>query len=302
MPASEKHHAIEYIFDRHWDANAGRLKDPIVTKADVKEAIVWSNAKKGTNLSDDNPANFMKDIVRGQGGNRMWPQRLRDLGITADQEMGDGAVFRFIPYAAGQSEPFPDAFTYRPGKTPTLEIQSLSVPAVTKALGRNDENYLIQVAVKLAVVETHFALLSPLKGRVSEIHHLQVGLKLRKTEIDTMFLATLVDDDGEPVPVLITAEAKKGGQRIVESQIVRQVKGAFPALPTMNRVLPIAMTSVAQGIYVAEFQQVSREEVATFDELELLAEGFYKLVPPVNGIGYRAPRKPRKAALAKPTN
>lgn len=296
MPASEKHHAIEYLFDSHLDAT-GQLTNPIVTQDEVQAAIEWSNANRETDLSPRNPANFMKDIVRGLGGNRMWPERLRTLRITADQVAGDNAVFRFMQYAQGQTEPFPNPFTYKPdGTIKAQPIQSLSLPAVTKALGRDDENYLIQVAVRLSVIETHFALTSPLQGRLSEVHHLQVGLKLRKTEIDTMFLASLVEGQ-QSYPVLITAEAKKRGQRIVESQIKRQVEGALKAVAHIDRVVPIAMTSTHEGIYVVEFEQVLRANGGEF-ELELVAEGFYKLVPPVNGIGYKGP-KARAAPRAR---
>lgn len=80
--------------------------------------------------------------------------------------------------------------------------------------------------------------------------------QLRHTEIDTMFLATLVEGDPpESIPMLIAAEAKKSGQRILDSQIIRQVEGAFGAIDSMSRVLRIAMTSVSEGTYVAEFQR-----------------------------------------------
>lgn len=290
MAVSQKPQVIERIFDLLWDAQNQTLTRTIVTRHDVQAAIEWCRVHHGSTLSTGNPANFMKDVVRGFGSTRMWPQRLKDLRWTAEQRMGGEAVFEFVPYKPGQTEPFPTPFVYRPGDTPQHRVQSLSVPAVTKKLGRNDETYLIQVAVKLAVVETHFALVSPLAGQLSEIHHLQVGLKLRQTEIDTMFLATLRLPEGRTQEVLITAEAKKGGQRILEDQIVRQVRGAFAAVPTIESVLPIAMTSIDEGIYVAEFQRVERQALADFTDLELLAEGHYRLVPPVAGIGYRGPR------------
>jgi hypothetical protein len=271
------------------------LKRTVVIDQDVLEAVKWCRENKGIKLKGTNPYNFMKDIVRGTGGARMWPQRLQDLGWTAIQKMGGGAIFEFVRYSPGQTEPFPSNFHYRPGVTPQHTIQSLSVPAVTKKLGRDDETYLIQVAVKLAVVETHFALVSPLAGQLSEIHHLQVGLKLRHTEIDTMFLATLKTTDGDQSQeVLITAEAKQGGQRILEEQIVRQVRGAFEAVPTIDCVLPVALTGVDQGIYVVEFERVQRAGLPAFSTLRSVAEGHYKLVPPIAGIGYSPPRSAKR--------
>ena len=284
MPASEKHHVIERIFDRLWDAPSQSLTRTVVTMQDVVEAINWANANRGTNLSNRNPANFMKDVVRGFGGSKMWPQRLRALRWTAEQRPGGSNVFEFIPYAQGQTDPFPNPFAYRPGITPDHEVQSLSIPVATKELGRNDETYLIQIAVKLAVVETHFALESPHKTKVLQMHHLQTGIKLSISEIDSMYLATALGDDDRPQQVVITAEAKKRGQRILEDQIKRQVAAAFRAMPLINRVIPIAMTSIDQGIYIAEFKHVDRPELTAFTELELVGEGFYKLVPRVKGI------------------
>lgn len=256
MPASQKGYAIEYLFDLHWDAAAGQLLDPVVTLDEVQAAIAWSNTNHGTALSARNPANFMKDIVRGSGGNRMWPARLRRLRIAAEQTMGDRAAFRFVPYRPGQTEPFPNPFEYREGETPRFQVQSLSLPEVVKRLGRDDETYLIQVAVKLAVIETHFALASSLRGRVSEVHHLQVGLKLRLAEIDTLFLASVADEQGRQHQMLITVEAKKRGQRIVEEQILRQVRAVFDAVPTVDRVVPLGLTTIREGgMYVVEFQE-----------------------------------------------
>jgi hypothetical protein len=179
-----------------------------------------------------------------------------------------------------------------------VRLQSISVPLATKQLGRNDETYLIQVAVKLAVIESHFALTSPLD--LIEMSHLQIGIKLRKTEIDSLYSAVLRHPDGSTERVLITAEAKKRNQRILEEQVVQQVKAAFkitepaptssrsrpsqPVGPPVDLVVPVAMTAAKNGIYVAEFKPVRRAEAEKFDELELIADALYELVPPVKGI------------------
>jgi hypothetical protein len=283
MPASEKHHVIDRIFDLLWDSTQNKLTRTVVTMDDVIDAIHWCNDNRGTKLSPRNPANFMKDVVRGFGGSRMWPERLRTLRWTAEQRPGASNVFEFIPYAPGQTDPFPNPFAYRPGITALHEVQSLSIPLAVKELGRNDETYLIQVAVKLAVVETHFALESPHKTSVGQINHLQVGIKLSTAEIDSMYLATVQSEEG-PMQVVITAEAKKRGQRILEDQIKRQVAAAFKSMKAINRVIPLAMTSVEHGIHIVEFKHVDRGDLADFLELELVGEGFYKLIPRVKGI------------------
>lgn len=71
------------------------------------------------------------------------------------QRTGTGDAFEFIRFNAGQTEPFPDSFRM-PDNPPTYPVQSLSLPIVTKRLGRRDESWLIQTAVNLRIVESHF--------------------------------------------------------------------------------------------------------------------------------------------------
>ena len=248
MARSQKPQVIERIYERLIDPATGRLSRSIVTNEDVAKAIVWCNKHKGTSLSDKNPANFIKDIIRGAGASGMWPQRLHDKRIGARQVTGDGNEFEFIAYEEGQTEPFPQLFSYHEGVR-DHELQSVSMPLASKALGRNDETYLIQVAIKLALVETHFARFSDLK--VVELTHLQIGIKLRLTEVDSMYAATYLDDARENKQLVITVEAKKRGQRILADQIVRQVKAAFNETPdTVGLVVPLALVSVGGGIYL----------------------------------------------------
>lgn len=170
MAKSQKPLVIEYIYDRLVDPSTGNLSRTLVTNSDITEAIAWAKSR-GSTLSDKNPANFMKDIIRGAGASGMWPEKLKLLRIGGRQVTGDGNVFEFVPYEDGQTDPFPNRFGYHEG-VQKVRVQSVSMPLATKALGRNDETYLIQVAAKLGIVETHFALHSPL--RILEINHLSV--------------------------------------------------------------------------------------------------------------------------------
>ena len=280
MPRSEKPPVVEYIYKSLVDPITGRLTRTIVTNEDVVNAINWCRENLGLNLSAKNPANFIKDIIRGKSAASMWPESLKQARVSARQVTGYGNVFEFVPYLDGQVEPFPDNFGYHAG-VQKHRIQSVSMPLASKALGRDDETYLIQVAVKLAVVETHFALQSPIQ--VVELNHLQIGIKLRLCELDSLFSATYVDEFGKLAPLIITAEAKRRDQRILEDQIVRQVHAAFAETET-PAVVPIAMTASAGGIYIAEFKKVWRPELEDFKQLELEAEGLYVLEPPVQGI------------------
>jgi len=282
MPRSQKPYVIERIYERLLDFSTGRLARSIVTNQDVVEAITWCNEHKGTGLSDKNPANFMKDIIRGAGASGMWPQSLHQKRIGGRQVTGDGNVFEFIPYEEGQTEPFPQRFAYHQGVT-EHKLQSISMPLASKELGRNDETYLIQVAIKLALVETHFALFSSLK--VLEVNHLQIGIKLRLTEVDSMYSAIYADESGQKRQMVITVEAKKRGQRILADQIVRQVKAAFNETPEIvGLVVPLALVSANGGIYLAEFIPTRRSESVELESLTLATEVLYKLEPPVKGI------------------
>ncbi len=280
MAKSQKPDVIERIYDTLWDPAAQRLIRTIVTNEDVVAAITWCNENKGTHLSSRNPANFIKDVIRGMGASNMWPDKLKGLRIGGRQVTGDGNVFEFVPYEEGQDEPFPNRFGYHEGVW-SHRVQSISMPLASKELGRDDETYLIQVAVKLAVVETHFALRSPID--VVELTHLQIGIKLRLCEVDALFAATYRDENGELQRMVITAEAKKKNQRILEEQIVQQVKAAFNET-AVGLVVPIAMTSTPAGIYVAEFKGVRRGELEDFTALELEQEALYELCPRVKGI------------------
>lgn len=277
MPKSVKPVVIEWIYDKLVDPNTGNLRRSVVTTDDVVEGI---HATK-VDLSTKNPANFIKDVIRGHGASGMWPERLKALRVGGRQVTGDGNVFEFVPYEAGQSEPFPTRFGYHEG-VERIRVQSISMPLATKALGRDDETYLIQVAVKLAVLETHFALKSPLN--VIEMSHLQVGIKLRLTEVDSLYSAILQNEQGGRETIAVTAEAKKRRQRILEEQVIQQVKAAFKEMKDVHLVVPTAMTAAADGIYVAEFKAVRRTELPTFAALELASEALYELTPQVPGI------------------
>jgi hypothetical protein len=252
----------------------------VVTADDVVSAIEWCCEHHGIDLSSKNPANFIKDVIRGAHASAMWPTLLRERRITGRQLTGDGNIFEFVPYEAGQEEPFPDRFGPHDG-VQRYKVQSVSVPLATKALGRNDETYLIQVALKLAVVETHFALFSSLE--VEQISHLQIGIKQRRTEIDSLYAGVLKTGSNTAEHILITVEAKKKNQRILEEQIEQQVRAAF-RLSRTNLVVPIAMVAAEDGIYVAEFKGVRRDGLAHFYELNLSSEALYELVPKVKGI------------------
>lgn len=280
MTKSQKPIVIERIYQNLLKKDGSGLSRTIVTNDDVVEAIIWCKDNNGSSLSANNPANFLKDIIRGNNASGMWPESLKCARIGARQVTGNGRVFEFAPYAKDQIEPFPDRFGFH-AAVERHSIQSVSMPMASKALGRDDETYLIQVAVKLNVVETHFALYSPIN--VIELNHLQIGIKLRLCEVDSLFAATYLDHDNKQHRLVITAEAKKKNQRILEEQVMQQVFAAFQET-TVNLVVPIVLTAVTGGIYLGEFKAIKREELHNFKELTLETDRLYDLLPAVKGI------------------
>lgn len=277
---SAKTRVVEHLFFENWDPERQRLRKSVMSLEQVSRAIRACNEKYGTSLSDRNPANFLKDLLRGRNTSRNWPESVAALGYTAVQRTGSGDAFEFILYGAGQTAPFADRFPIM-SDAPRCAIQSLSMPLAMKTLGRTDESWLIQTALNLRVVETHFAVASPVE--MLEIIHLQMSIKLRKTEIDALFLGRVRTASAE-FPVIVTCEAKHYSDPFIPQQIVNQVQAAFGATE-VALVIPLGLKAVrGVGFFVSEFAQVSREEADSLADLERVACGLYELRPSVKGI------------------
>ncbi|MEQ8898522.1 MAG: hypothetical protein RID23_15655 [Roseovarius sp.] len=239
MSKSQKTKVIEHLFDKHWDDATGTLDKTLMSLVDVKEAIRDCRKFYGTELSDGNAANFLKDLLRGKNASKNWPASVAAREYTGIQRTGEGQCFEFIPYRPGQTEPFPDEFKVR-RDAPRFPVQSISLPLVTKSLGRSDETWLIQTAINLRVVETHFAVNPAFP--LLELSHLQMGIKLRKTEIDALFLGK-IGDPKRPDSVLVTCEAKQAKDPLIPSQIINQVQAAFLAAE-VDIVIPIGLRTM----------------------------------------------------------
>ena len=74
--SSDKTLVIEHLFKKRWDAKNQRLRRTLVTQDDVVDAISFCNEQDGKGRSARNPANFMKDVVRGINASKHWPQLL----------------------------------------------------------------------------------------------------------------------------------------------------------------------------------------------------------------------------------
>lgn len=291
--ASKKTPVVEYIYDKL--TSEGRT---VALFDDVANAIRYFQDHKGLVLSDNNAANFMKDLLRGMHASANWPKKLADLGVTGKQQTGEKRIFEFVPYAPGQAEPFPNPFEPT-GDEEEFVIQSLSLPLATKVLGRTDESWLIQVSVWLRVLESHFARSSDLT--LIEISHLQNSVKLNRSEIDALFLGVEESAAGQRSNVLITCEAKQQKDPILGDQIIRQVASAFGSVTDasleISKVIPTAIKALKGrgAIYLAEFEPWSASEATVEEEerkdLVLARSAIYRLVPPVPGIGFRPQRR-----------
>jgi len=159
---SKKTPIIEEIFNSRWDSISKTLSDPLVTLIQVEDAIRNYNEKNQSDtLSTRNPANFLKDFIRKKASaNRNWPSSVFERGYTARQVTGGNMCFEFVPIDPGQTEPFPERIIHPSPVAKKHQIQSASMSLASRRLGRKDEAWLIQVLVKLNVIETHLAVSS----------------------------------------------------------------------------------------------------------------------------------------------
>jgi len=298
---SDKIPVIERIWEVLQAEGEGRTT---VYFPDVLKAIEHCNGKDGRDRSVKNPANFMKDLIRKDSASDNWPASLASRRVGGRQRVGENRVFEFRPYDADQEEPFPNIHMPKPDAEAT-ELQSLSLPLASKALGRRDESWLVQTAVGLNVLEHHLCRHSQLD--VKELVHLQTGVKLgNNSEVDGLFRA-IIEIEGQRTHVLITCEAKQQGQRILEHQVVEQIAAAYKSVKdsvpeeelSVSLIVPVAIKAIPPNgeIYVVEFEAWTPEEALAEEDavkdLIVASEGLYRLKPPVPGIGYKPPR-PRK--------
>jgi hypothetical protein len=277
--ASEKTKVIERLFFDRYDRKAKTVARPVVTGDEVAAAIRATKAK----LSTRNTANFFKDIVRSGTRNENFPTSVVAEGWTAEQFVSGEAVFRFVPLPAGQTVAFAEAVA--PPELLEEEqvhvIQSVSLPLASRRMGRSDESWLTQVAVRLHIIDTHLAVYS--QQPVINVDLLQTGAKLGHAEVDAVFLAILAAASGE-VPALVSCEVKSRNEVLELEQVLRgaqatAVQRRKVKLPDDSPVIPMAIKALGGGLlWVVEF-------ATTFPPLVTATQRVYRLEPPVTGVG-----------------
>jgi hypothetical protein len=275
MARSQKTKVIEWIFQQRYDAETGIISHALVTFEDIKAGIDATGAK----LDKDNPPNFWKDITRSNPENH-WPKSVLAAGYTGADAIGEGgkASFLFVKVPPGQTTAF------RAGLEPPVElverphiVQSLSMPLAMKALGRKDENWLAQVANRLFVVETHFAVFSP--RDVAEVSFLQTGVKMRRGEVDAAY--SLSDVEGKTW--LVSCEAKGRREKIHEPQLLRAAKqlAATEAAESAEGVIPFGIKIIEKSLlHTVEFEPIEESH----EDLVIASEGVIRLAPAVRGV------------------
>jgi hypothetical protein len=289
---------IERIFDDRWDPVSQSLSVDLVTLESIGNAIRWYNDNLPTGyrkMSDRNPANFFKDFFRKTSrANLNWPKSVLSRGYTAQQVTGSGNAFRFIPLPSGQITAFVETesrYPQVPGKECQFRIQSLSLDSKARLLGRSDESWLMQIASKLRLIQSHLALCSDLT--FLEVSELQQGVKQSGSEIDALFLGKIDADRS----MLITVEAKGRNDDILQIQLVQQVN-AIMKMKSIHRnlesiagdindfhVLPMAMKVIEQSVvYIAEYDPVKYVKNGRIGNVSLVRESLCQIMPPVEGI------------------
>ncbi len=290
MADSYKPEIILRLFQKRWNPAARQLSNPVVTHSEIREEYMEYQKRRGAQPKSTNPPAFMKDFLRKRHrANATWPPEIFAAGYTARQLTGEGRNFEFIAVLPGQTEPFPGTAPLPPPEMIPHQISSISLPLASRRLGRPDEPWLVQVSVRLHLIETYFALFSSRKTTIQQMDHLQNALKLRRTEIDALFLATEQIGPEKFQEFIVPCEAKRAGEDIIPEQILQQVKAAFKLRNVaQNCAVPIALKSVSRSrIQVVEFSEVKRGDADQLESLTMVGQAVFDLVPEVPGIGSR---------------
>lgn len=266
--ASKKTEVIKNIFEARYNRATRQLSSHVVTLEEVSDAI----RRWGSGLSDRNPANFMKDVVRTPGRNDNFPQSVVQAGFTVRQDTAGGRCFVFLPLPPGQTTAFlentPD---------PTLvanphPIQSVSLPPVSRDFGRPQETWITHVVTTLNVVHAHLALRSPLNFIGVEL--LQSNVGLGEAEIDALYLGTLRNGTN----VLVSCEMKGAREVLDEDQIERGAQRVAQTASSPIEVVPLGVKALSGGLlWLVEFDR-------RLPPIAKVSEGVYSLTPSVPGI------------------
>lgn len=277
MPAkaSQKVPVISALFgdQSRWDQD--RMIRSHVTLEEVAQAIEEYNkvSQRIVKLSSRNPANFFKDVGRkARSFANIWPKELAERGFLGRALKGEGNCFEFYVASSEELESFFRAFDGERypkdlAKVIKQPVQSLSIDVMTRALARKDENLLQSVAVRLNIPEQHVAL-HDLGHQFLHLGHVQSNMKLRKAEVDGLYLGRLVSG----AVVIIILEAKGASDDLNYDQIAGQM-GAVKGMAQIRKMINQLGSSVDQAkILPMGMKLVSRKNLETSIERSIPAE------------------------------
>lgn len=312
---SKKTEVIEIIFKRLIGSDRWPVPRRLIVNSDMLvEAIRQRNSLhpgERKPLSTANPANFLKDFIRKPTCNKNWPNSLTGQRITARQVYGNKQVFEFVAFETGDTLPFPDRF--EPTKDMIVyPFEALSVPVEARMLGRQDEPWLIQIAVSQRLITMHLAIEARKNGlTVESLSHLQVSVKTQP-EIDATFIATIEEASGPRTRAYVTVEAKQIGERILEHQVREQIGVAFTSTNELTGsdgidvVLPMVIKVVKEPdgprhlIYILQFEVIPRKDfsakyASALHDIPLKPQSacLYRPSPDIAGISAK-PKRTRK--------
>lgn len=230
----------------------GKFPDGIVTGTEITRAM----ADLGSKLSRNNPANFLKDLLRhNPEGN--WPEELLEKRIYGRQVYGQGRVLQFFEAPEGV-DPFAEDADL-PDEIPVEKISSLPMDSLARSLGRTEETWLTQVVVNLGLIGQHLAVHSPDAETIKDLRFLQVGMKTQP-EIDAVFVAEYALPDAPEVEnVFVTVELKQRRERVLPDQIREQVRKAFEETAKIRDREICAVKPMAVNVIRKEFEGVEED-------------------------------------------
>lgn len=284
---------------------AGHYPDGIVTGTEITQAM----ADLGSNLSRNNPANFLKDLLRHNPESN-WPEELLAKRIYGRQVYGQGRVLQFFEAPVGMDPFAPDAGI--PEDIPVQKVSSLAMDSLARSLGRTEETWLTQVVVNLGLIGQHLAIHSPQADTIKDLRFLQVGMKTQP-EIDAVFVAEYsVPGITDVENVFVTVELKQRRERVLTDQIREQVRKAFEETAKIKdreicAVKPMAVNVIRRRfedaeedlVCVREYEPVRRDrfdasyartisEEAVYElPLEMVACSAYAVRPAIGALGAR---------------
>lgn len=209
------------VFKAIWNKKKATL-DPysVVTSGEVVSAIRSLKRRGSVKLSEKNPANFLKDVLRQKTRNATWHTVLKAEGVSARQVYGKGRVFAFRKFEGDLPFPVHKAFDEEGLPAPHI-VETLSIPRAARRLATGEnEAALLQIMADQNILARHFALTDHPELETLDARLLMHGMK-GTPEIDALYLMTH-GPEGDEHRSLVTLEAK-GDAPILEDQVRHQI-------------------------------------------------------------------------------